>query len=193
MNFGQIFQHIVDGQIVKRECWTTRKIKMGGGYPLDRFQLPAGPHAIAGQMLRHLLVTSGNSQVWGGDREDWEPYTIPNQDLFALDWMTIVEPVEEARAHVGGGEAMMYEAGVTIKIEPPRSFSLHEEEDAVPIVDRDFAAMYPWPILPDPQQNRIRHQTLTELMTQLAEQRRLQRQQRALQGPVVNPYLNRQR
>jgi len=90
MNFGEVFQRLLDGNIIKRECWIERKIKMTQGFPVGRFLYPLRQNGlIGGQMLTHLVVTNGTSSYWGDGYEDWEPYVISNSDLFATDWMVI--------------------------------------------------------------------------------------------------------
>ncbi len=83
MNFGHVFQHLLQGRMIKRSSWTTRKIKVSGGYAINE-------RNISGNVLKHLLVTSGNSRTLGYGYEDWEPYVISNQDLFADDWEYIL-------------------------------------------------------------------------------------------------------
>jgi hypothetical protein len=91
MNFGEIYDHLMAGEEIKRQCWIDKKIKIAGGYPIGVFLLPVQGNRINGQLLPHLVISS-TSQTFGAGYNDWEPYTLSNQDLFATDW--ICAPLE---------------------------------------------------------------------------------------------------
>lgn len=162
MNFGEAFQHLLQGRMIKRTCWTTRKLRVSGGYPIDNFGLPlVNERNPAGQLLQHLLVTSGNSVTWGEGHEDWEPYVISNQDLFAHDWEYIPNPMEQFNHNIlnglqdGANDDVIEQREVEHRarnpiqtqenkevfyIVKPKKLKIRDEDE---IVDMDFAAMYP--------------------------------------------------
>ena len=148
MTFGEVFQHVLDGSMIKRTSWTTKKVKMSATYPIDVFGLPATGNNIKGQSLQHLITTSGNSTYWGVGSEDWEPYVLTNQDLFADDWTYEIHPgngvmvtaeQRQPRAIVQS-EENTDEPFIVIK--KPKTLKLNDSNE-LPFINIDFASLLP--------------------------------------------------